>query len=72
MSKFCKRHYEAIAEVLQSASPIQADNAYSIRLDQHNETVSHFANMLARDNGLFKRGRFERACVPGANVRARS
>jgi hypothetical protein len=35
------------------------------------DVVETFADMLARDNPKFKRERFIRACVPGANVRAR-
>jgi hypothetical protein len=34
--------------------------------------VDELADTFAADNGMFKRERFMRAGVPGANVRARS
>ncbi len=69
-SKFCKRHYEAIAEAMQEAKP--EPNWCANKHAQWNVTVSRLADMLARDNGLFKRDRFVRACEPGTNVRART
>jgi hypothetical protein len=60
---FAKRHYEVIAQVLQ--------DQYRTR-ETHESLVDAFADAFARDNGQFKRDRFERACEPGANVRARS
>jgi len=72
MPHFAKRHYEAIATVMQ-------DCKRDLAMDTNNTTahaldcvVFALADMLARDNGLFKRDRFERACTPGANVRART
>jgi hypothetical protein len=75
MSNFCKRHYEAIATAIQEArfhaltkqgdDPFTAQNA----LDA---VIAELAGMFARDNGLFKRDRFIRACQPGANVRKRT
>ena len=69
MCKFAKRHYEAIAEAMQEAQ------RYAINDDQHkaiDRSISELADTFAADNGEFKRDRFVRACVPGANVRARS
>ena len=78
MSKpmFAKRHYEAIATAMQEAHPSAADTDTPSRLEA--EEFRWFvvrrtlADTLARDNGQFKRDRFERACEPGANVRAQS
>jgi hypothetical protein len=69
LSRFSKRHYEAIAEAMQEAK------RYAINDDQHkgiDRSISELADAFARDNESFDRDRFERACVPGANVRARS
>jgi hypothetical protein len=69
LSRFAKRHYEAIAEAMQEAK------RYAINDDQHkgiDRSISELADTFARDNGSFDRDRFKRACVPGANVRARS
>ena len=62
---FQRRHYEQIAQALQDVAP-------SADARSHALIVKSIANMLARDNGEFKRGRFELACEPGANVRARA
>jgi hypothetical protein len=67
-NKFAKRHYEAIALAMQDARFRLRSSA----LDQWQCTIKCLANMLAQDNGRFERERFERACEPGANVRARS
>jgi hypothetical protein len=70
MPHFAKRHYEAIATVMQEAHPgASADNRVVI---QWSETVNDLAEMLARDSGRFCIIRFVRACQPGANVRARA
>ena len=70
-NKFAKRHYEAIALAMQSAKK----DAY-FRGDEAciaiNVAIQCLADAFTADNGQFKRDRFERACVPGANVRARS
>lgn len=72
MSKFAKRHYEAIAEAMQEACPRSREPDLSAREQQWRFTVEALADTFAGDNGMFKRDRFERACQPGANVRARS
>jgi hypothetical protein len=65
---FCKRHYEAIAQAMQDAQLNQPEEAKRGVA----RAVGTLADLFARDNDLFKRDRFERACMPGANVRARS
>jgi len=75
-NKFAKRHYEAIALTMQDACPVallgRSSNADPIRRNQWESVRNELTDMFARDNGMFKRDRFERACVPGANVRARN
>ena len=86
MSKFQQHHYEAIADILQRAKreagwepcfadgkPRYSDNSPVGRQIKGVEIVENFlAGYFNYDNGLFDRGRFERDCQPGANVRARS
>jgi hypothetical protein len=67
-NKFAKRHYEAIALAMQNARFHLRNTA----LDQWQCVVNCLADTFAADNGQFKRERFNRACEPGANVRARS
>jgi hypothetical protein len=69
MSKFTQQHYRAIAEVMQEAQPLPENRA---GMDTWEFTVDMLGQMFTRDDPNFKRERFERACVPGANVRARS
>lgn len=58
-----KKDFEAIARVIQSQPLLSEDR----------ENLAHsFARMLAGQNPRFDYDRFLRACVPGANVRARS
>jgi hypothetical protein len=66
-TKFAKRHYEAIATAIQEARrSVNGSN------DPIAVVIEELADVFARDNGMFKRERFIGACVPGANVRARS
>ena len=67
-NKFAKRHYEAIALAMQDAR----FHLRSTALDQWQCVVNCLADAFAADNGQFKRDGFERACEPGANVKARS
>jgi hypothetical protein len=68
---FCKRHYEAIAQVMQEAMRnAERSNATAAQVVDY--VTCRLADLFANDNGSFKRDRFVRACVPGANVRARS
>ena len=74
-NKFAKRHYEAIALVIQNLvySDDELTDEELCELQRRRECIAYeFADMFARDNGEFKRDRFICACVPGANVRARS
>jgi hypothetical protein len=65
---FCKRHYEAIAQAIQDAKSCEdADTVKAIGIAE-----TGIAIMLGKDNPAFDADRFYRACVPGANVRARS
>jgi hypothetical protein len=57
---------------MQEAAPDSGKNDYTIKHDQWLSTVGELADMFKHDNGHFIRDRFERACKPGANVRARS
>jgi hypothetical protein len=68
LSRFAKRHYEAIAEAMQEARTHLRCDA----INQHECVVGMLADMFAADNSQFKRERFTNACQPGANVRARS
>ena len=65
---FAKRHYEAIARAMQEAQYNLSEDAKR-GIDR---TIDRLADLFSRDNANFNRDRFERACVPGANVRARS
>ena len=65
---FSKRHYEAIAAVMQSAHPGNTD---IVRVGQWLETCKDLAELFDRDNRHFNIIRFMRSCVPGANVKAR-
>lgn len=55
---FERRHYEAIAQVLQDSTAAA-------------NVMAAMANMLCRDNPRFNSARFIAACMPGANVKAR-
>ena len=68
LSRFAKRHYEAIALALQDARVHLRCDA----INQHDCVIGMLADMFAADNSQFKRERFTNACQPGANVSARS
>jgi hypothetical protein len=75
LPRFYKRQYEAIAQVIQGLvlshnelSEDELDELISIR----HSIAGEFADMLGRDDPRFDRDRFIHACVPGANVRART
>ena len=71
-NKFAKRHYEAIALAMQEAMRYARDLDDDLAPGAIQIAIDELADVFAGDNGQFKRDRFERACVPGANVRARS
>ena len=73
LSHFYKRHYEAIALAMQDAHPQEHPLNDSVQARSAWDDVRQaIADLFAGDNGQFQRDRFIRACVPGANVRARS
>jgi hypothetical protein len=67
---FNKRHYEAIAAVMQETKSYL--HGVPNQEAQWDFTRTRLSLMFARDNVQFKRARFEAACEPGANVRART
>lgn len=72
-SKFAKRHYEFIAQVMQASHPRSCGlDADICALAQWDKVVREFAISLCVDNSSFNRERFVAACQPGANVRART
>ena len=72
---FAKRHYERLASVIQglvlSHSELSDDELGEL-IEIRRGIAAEFAEMLGKDNPRFDRDRFIRACVPGANVRART
>jgi hypothetical protein len=75
LPKFAKRHHEVIAQVIQglalSNNELSRDELDEL-IEVRRSIAGDFANMLGKDNPRFDRQRFIRACVPGANVRART
>jgi hypothetical protein len=67
---FSKRHYEAIALVMQDSMP-EAHWDPNKRA-QWIVTRDRLAETFRRDNYLFKEERFKAACERGANVKART
>lgn len=57
-----KKDYEAAARIVQRIS--NAHDVYAVK--------DAFAELFRNDNPKFDEARFRRACVPGANVKARS
>lgn len=74
MSKFSRHHYETIATAMQEIHPGTDGDAidFDARLEMWGDVRATLADAFAHDNQLFMRDRFERACEPGANVRART
>ena len=74
-AKFHKRHYQAIAEVIQNlaVSDDELDAAGLAEVERLRQSIATaFADMFKADNAAFQHGRFMGACEPGANVKARS
>jgi hypothetical protein len=69
MSVFAKRHYEAIALAMQAARCGFAD--CDPQWEGIEIAIAELRRAFRRDSNRFDGERFERACVPGANVRAR-
>jgi hypothetical protein len=81
-SKFSKRHYEMVAELIQEfkwstnykqgmAEQAGKDSFARGFVTAVDGMQLAMEGLFARDNGMFDRGRFERACVVGANVKNR-
>src|SRR6266487_3035308 len=68
---FRKRHFEAIATVMQEAHPGAGLSDNNRAVIQWSETCKDLAEMFSRKNGKFDIIRFMRACKPGANVKAK-
>jgi len=67
-AKFCKRHYEAIAQVIQNlvVSDDEHDALGLAEVERVRQSIaSDFADMLKADNGAFQRDRFLGACEVG-------
>ena len=62
MPMFAKRHYEVIAEVMQAT---HGCHGWATIRDE-------LADVFYRDNPKFNTARFENACLPGQNVKART
>ena len=69
-NRFAKRHYEAIAQALQELGRYADNGASGKQVAIQAQRL--LSDVFRQDNGAFKPDRFERACVPGANVRART
>jgi hypothetical protein len=76
VSRFQTRHYQAIAEVMQAARRHAGDCETARNMDGQlagiDRVERELVALFASDNSMFQAERFRRACVPGANVRARS
>lgn len=70
MSKFQQRHYEAIAEVMQDAR--RRTTGYEGNETIIGKVIDELVDLFRYDNYLFQPERFRQACVPGANVKART
>jgi hypothetical protein len=69
---FTQRHYRAVASMMQTAHPEPTATFYPELVEQWRVTIDAMADTFKRDNSKFRRDLFEAACVPGANVNARS
>jgi hypothetical protein len=69
VTRFQQRHYEAIAEVMQEA---KRDASCEAELDGIARVEAELVALFRGDNCHFMPERFRAACVPGANVRART
>ena len=63
-----RKDYERAAEIAQfCVGDEEGETAAAI----HASVVDSFVELFKGDNGRFDEDRFRRACVPGANVKAR-
>ncbi len=72
MTMFSKRHYQAIALIMQDMHKQAAADSILSETDLAFHVCEEFAALFAKDNSLFKRGLFLQACIPGRNVRERT
>jgi len=69
---FQQRHFEAIAQMMQETHPgAHLDAVMNLSARQWYATRAAMVNLFLRHNSRFDVARFERACMPGANVRSR-
>ena len=68
MAIFAKRHYEAIALVMQKSCPGEQE----YQRPEWRAVREKLSDMFEQDNPQFNRIRFVLACNPGANVRKRA
>jgi hypothetical protein len=72
VTRFQQRHYEAIAEALQEAERSARHHENDAVLTGIREVEAALIRLFRSDNCMFQPERFRAACVPGANVRART
>jgi len=72
MAHFNKRHYEAIATVMQDTHPTVRGWSGPESRSQWDDICVHLSDMFAEDNSLFNSSRFLHACLPGSNVKAKT
>lgn len=66
---FQRRHFEAIARVMQQTKPLVAVDTDILQWARDRDAL---CILFTRENDRFNRDRFIRACEPGANVKART
>jgi hypothetical protein len=74
MAMFAKRHFEAIATVMQNTHPGFDEDClnYDETLETWKTIREELAATFARDNSRFQAERFKLACLPGNSVTSRS
>lgn len=67
---FQQRHFEALAQMMQKLHPGYATGPYPTEKQlQWGSTVAAMSALFRASNPRFDTARFERACIPGADVR---
>lgn len=69
-AKFAQRHYETIAKIMQELR-LYAEGNHATAVQTSEKMLRLLSDEFKRDSAAFKPDRFERACVPNANVRKR-
>lgn len=67
-----KKDYERAAWIIQRWAASDDGHTPHAPGDCTNDMISAFVEFFEGDNTRFDAARFRRACVPGANVRART